>query len=378
MQENFDTLADWTSTGGNPPTEDNVNYKYGTRAINLTQTPSTASKMDKTVSWNLAQVADYMRIHCMDTQGIANTGITLFLSNNAGYTKYFQVNLTVDPNGYWKTIQIPKSAWSASGGMTWSDTIVRIRAQVVASANARAITWDGLHVGYTPLPAICITFDDGLATVFTHAWNVMRNRNMVGTAYITSSNVGTTNYMTYPQIKTLQANGWCIANHSRNHYHWNTLTQGEIETEIQNCIDDLATNGITGDPSRHVAYPFGELDADIRAAMAAKGMLTGRTTISSYDDVLPFIDPYALPCRAINSSTTLSTIKGWIDNAVARKEILMIYTHNIVDSSPGAGDTTLSIFSGMIEYAHQSGMIAATVDELYRLQSEGMWLRRSR
>lgn len=127
----------------------------------------------------------------------------------------------------------------------------------------------------TQIGRLAINFDDGFASVYSVAYPYLAARGIQATVYATKDYIGTANYMTEANLQALDGAGWDIGNHSETHPDFTTLTQAQIETELTNCSDWLDGLGLTR-ASHHVAYPFGNYDADVEAAMLATGMVSGR------------------------------------------------------------------------------------------------------
>ena len=114
-------------------------------------------------------------------------------------------------------------------------------------------------------PGFVLTFDDGFADVYHHAWPLLRERSMPFTVYLATAYMGTTmrwegstakgtagQGMTWEQLAELVDSGLCtIGNHTHNHVRPQELTVGELDE----CTATVESRlGIT---PRHFTYPWG-------------------------------------------------------------------------------------------------------------------------
>ncbi len=148
-------------------------------------------------------------------------------------------------------------------------------------------------------PCFVLTFDDGFADLYEHAWPLLRRLGLPFTVYLASAYVdqpmrwegttakGTTGRgLTWAQLGELVASGLCtVGNHTHHHVRPSALTTAELDS----CSDAIAA-GLGVRPA-HFAFPWGvavpELAGEIRARFrsAATGEL-GRN--------LPGGDPWTL------------------------------------------------------------------------------------
>lgn len=137
-----------------------------------------------------------------------------------------------------------------------------------------------------PTPSVVLTFDDGFASVYEHAWPVLRDRQFPFTVYVTSGCVdgsmrweGSTATapgpaLSWAQLGELAASGLCtLGNHTRTHPRPEALTVEEIDA----CSEELDRR--VGVRPRHFAYTWGipvpSVEPDLRARFrsAATGTL---------------------------------------------------------------------------------------------------------
>lgn len=234
--------------------------------------------------------------------------------------------------------------------------------------------------GIYPMPAphtpaaILFTFDDGRASVYTAAYPVLAAAGLAATAYIIRSRVGTAGYMTEEQILELDAAGWDIANHTVSHNTLKGASEAAQEAEMSGCADYLDGLGLTR-ASHHVAYPYGESDANTLTALAATGMLTGRKFASgspSYVPVASTYDAFAGFNLGTDANGTLAKAEQWLQPTTAGK--IAVFVGHYVDDSGGPYAWTPNDLASLAAYAKTCGAPIVTISQLYDyIQAGYVW-----
>jgi peptidoglycan/xylan/chitin deacetylase (PgdA/CDA1 family) len=175
---------------------------------------------------------------------------------------------------------------------------------------------------------VSFTFDDGYKTNLTKAAPALAAYGYTGTAYVTSSFVGKTGYMTWANVQNLQNQfGWEIGGHSVSHPLSTTLTADQLRSEIVTNKQDLVSRGLN---ARSFATPFGDYNNNVLAEIAR-----------SYESHRPFHDrafnnypysDYRIQVQQVQVGVGMSTIKGYVDDAVASGRWLVLVFHNVKDT----------------------------------------------
>ncbi len=150
------------------------------------------------------------------------------------------------------------------------------------NAGYSSITFDQLAAHITadaPLPPkpVVISFDDDWENQYTYAFPLLKKYGFTATFYIWVAVVGMKHHMTWEEIKTLADAGMQIGCHTIHHPY---LTRIEDETTLRREIHG-AKNLIEariGVPVTTLAYPFGQYDERVVAAVKEAGFTTARTT----------------------------------------------------------------------------------------------------
>lgn len=374
LLEDFET--GWSAISGATIADDTTHVKTGTKSLQITQTDvGVYAIADKTVNFN-ASSYDAFRIvlFCDDAPPSVNFGsLTVILSTNAGYTKYFQAAASTFIQRKWTMVEIPKTAFSNNGSAVWTDPIVRIRLRLASqSGKLSVVSLDSLTGGPRhDRPSIMFNFDDGWASVYTVAYPYMKARNMVGTCYITTGQIGAAGYMTAAQLLEMYNSGWAIANHSIDSTSLTTLNQADQQTKLSGAKAALDALGMTK-YSDMVAYPNTLYDDNTMAAMAALGYKTGRGGDNNYPDLLDPANNYVLGAYQIANTTTQANVKTKIDNTVTAKASQSLLFHKLVASPASSIEWAISDFQAVVDYVLALGVQTLNIGEFYNLQSSGI------
>jgi peptidoglycan/xylan/chitin deacetylase (PgdA/CDA1 family) len=135
-------------------------------------------------------------------------------------------------------------------------------------------------------PTVVLTFDDGFADVYQHAWPLLAEHGLPFTVYVTSGYVGrelvwegTTARvprgpaMTWDQLGEMHASGLCTIG---NHTHLHPVPDDLDTDELDGCDAELARHlGVTPE---HFAYPWGVVVPALEAELGRRyrSAVTGR------------------------------------------------------------------------------------------------------
>jgi len=161
------------------------------------------------------------------------------------------------------------------------------------------------HIAHgTPLPerSVHVTFDDGFVGVLEHAWPVMQELSIPATLFAVSACIGKTNawmhqrgfparaLLSKEQVRLLADQGMDIGSHTRNHVHLPDIPVQRASEEIlvsKGELEDLLGREVT-----HFAYPYGQVNAEVRNLVAKAGYHGACSTRSGFNR--PGGDPYLI------------------------------------------------------------------------------------
>jgi peptidoglycan/xylan/chitin deacetylase (PgdA/CDA1 family) len=142
----------------------------------------------------------------------------------------------------------------------------------LASGRVRVVDLDALSAGADGAGgAVAVTFDDGFANS-RPAIERLLDHGLPVTIFVASRHVGRTNawggadqpgiptspLLTWAELEGLMKRGARVEAHSRTHPRLTRITATELDDELGGCQEDLRAK--LGVSSRHLAYPYGDLD----------------------------------------------------------------------------------------------------------------------
>jgi peptidoglycan/xylan/chitin deacetylase (PgdA/CDA1 family) len=187
---------------------------------------------------------------------------------------------------------------------------------------------DALHLrtSLPPKPVI-LTFDDGYADFFTNAFPLLRRYGDKATIYVISRKVGTSGYLSWPELRILAASPFItIAAHTRTHPELPALSVKQSWAELAGSKTDLETR--LGISVHHLAYPSGHYTATTLAQAAQIGFVTAVTTEPGMEERLDRL--LTLPRVRVNGGAPLADLIAGLEGRrgqTARLPVLHAVVH---------------------------------------------------
>jgi peptidoglycan/xylan/chitin deacetylase (PgdA/CDA1 family) len=171
-----------------------------------------------------------------------------------------------DPRSRWLTVPTEKFARQV-------ERLARQGFTGIGAAHWLAFCKEG-----KPLPRkpVLFTFDDGYSEVAEHAFPILARHNFTAITFVVTGQLGGTNawdetnnfpirqLMTGEQIRHWAGRGFEFGGHSRRHVDLTKLGPDALADEVGGCARDLAE--LIGAPPLSFAYPFGAVNAAVKAA----------------------------------------------------------------------------------------------------------------
>lgn len=176
--------------------------------------------------------------------------------------------------------------------MSVTPQLFRRQLDWLAARGYRALTISdvaaALPDGRFPDRSVAITFDDAYENVFRAGVPLLRERGFRATVFVPSAMVGKDNGWSGPRVPRMPIATWrdieaagCdgtleIGAHSRTHPRLGRLSPEALRQEVEGSRDEIAAR--LGKPIRSFAYPYGNTNAAVVAAVAAAGFTAACTT----------------------------------------------------------------------------------------------------
>lgn len=129
----------------------------------------------------------------------------------------------------------------------------------------------------TPLPQkpIILSFDDGWSSQFTYAFPILEKYQYPATFFVFTNGIGSRGFLTWDNLRALEAGGMTIGDHTRSHpYLANITSTSTLRDEIEGSRQLLERK--LGVPINEFAYPFGQYNATIVSLVEKAGYKSAR------------------------------------------------------------------------------------------------------
>lgn len=278
----------------------------------------------------------------------------VLLISSAPFSKYFAMPVrryTRQHDGQtWNFISFHRDVMTNTGGESWTNTMTRVRLQVLMPAGKVGDVYidSGLY-GFYDRPKVVFIFDAGYASAKSEGYDYMAPRGLRGAVAVNSSLVGGLGRLTVADNHTLYNAGWDLLSHAAVHADQTTLTQAERVQDIRTNQTYLVANGWKRGASQYV-YPAGSYNAAVIADLRAAGYDSGwsvNANIQSASNFFP--ERMGLGRYATGVTSSLSTLKGYVNLAISMGGTICFYTNDILVGATGS-HTERSTFRGLIDY----------------------------
>ncbi|WP_417450365.1 polysaccharide deacetylase family protein [Kordiimonas sp.] len=149
-----------------------------------------------------------------------------------------------------------------------------------------------------PERTVAITVDDAYKSVATEAWPRLQAAGVPMTLFVATDAVdnATSNYMSWDDVRRLQSEGAEIAHHTHTHLHM-------VDAGIDAAMADVRTASARfeaelGSVPKLFAYPYGEYDQALRAAIESEGFEAAFAQVSGPAAI--WSDAFTLPRFPVN------------------------------------------------------------------------------
>lgn len=208
-------------------------------------------------------------------------------------------------------------------------------------------------------------FDDGLENQYNNALPILSKYDFPAVEYVFTDPIeyNWDGYMNWSQIEELQnTHKWEIGGHTKTHPNLTRLSDSQIIAELSESKTILESHGLE---IESFASPFGIYDNRVLGHIARFYQSHGSAWSSDFNS-FPSND-YEILVQEINRSTSVATVKAWIDEAVASEKWLVLLLHGVVESNPGQYDYLKNDFETIVDYVNTKDVPVVTVSQALNL-----------
>ncbi len=206
--------------------------------------------------------------------------------------------------------------------------------------------------------AVTLSFDDGWRCVYENALPILEEAGVKSTHYVISGYLDDEQfprYMNGADIRNLASRGHEIGCHSASHQHLTTETPSILREEI--VLSRRYLENLVG-PVETFAYPYGEYDDRVLAAVKLTGFIGARTIQAGFNTQA--VDPFLLKCQGVNLHTTMHEIAKLVDSA-RRQNAWLILTIHQVDHEGRPWSSTPETVRAIARHLVRTGVTTITV-----------------
>jgi peptidoglycan/xylan/chitin deacetylase (PgdA/CDA1 family) len=220
-------------------------------------------------------------------------------------------------------------------------------------------------------PRIILTFDDGYDSVYEKAYPIMSANGQKGVAFVCNGWNDNPTYMTLAKQQALYNAGWDISNHTYEHNNLSTDNETDMQTHINQCTNYLKQYFPRS--WKFIAYPWGLYNQNVIAYCNSQGFIFGRTIlVDTYENQLNLATDnlMELKLQICRDTTTIEEMKGYVDDVIALKGLVILIFHTIVDADADNGNKVLTAtfqeLSNYIKTKTDAGLLkCVTMSEYY-------------
>ncbi|MFH0852737.1 MAG: polysaccharide deacetylase family protein [bacterium] len=228
-----------------------------------------------------------------------------------------------------------------------------------------ALLTAGMANASQPEAMITFTFDDGARPIYDNALPILAERGMRAVFFGETGplNAGESWVITWDEVRKLQnVYGWEIGSHSITHPYLTQVTDEQLTQELQGSKADFAAQGIN---VRGFATPYGDWDTRVMSAIT-KYYEWNRDAWGGANS-WPY-DVYHITVREPTNTTPAEEVRGWIDEAIANQQWLVLLLHGVVIGTPQPYQYGVNDFKKSVDYVAASGIKVVTISEALGLE----------
>lgn len=229
-----------------------------------------------------------------------------------------------------------------------------------------ALSWHSKAVEPVPNKVIVLTFDDSVASHATFVGPLLKKHGFGATFFITEGFeflVDKTHYMTWEQIKALDADGFEIGNHTRKHAGVAKQKPEQLAADVEYIEQKCAEHGIAKPVS--FCYPGYQTSEPAVSLLRARGYLFARAGgaqafAPAKDD--PLLIPQAFDGKP---ESTLEQFKAAVAQAKDGKIAVMTF-HGVPDIKHPWVNTDPAKFESYLQHLKDEGCTVIAMRDLAR------------
>lgn len=223
------------------------------------------------------------------------------------------------------------------GQFTVPEDVVSVGVYHSISSKGFLITDDYNLDEYAPLPLhrplVSLSFDDGLAPVYSNALPLLQKFHFLSTQFLPTGFIDQKGRFTRSMVQDFSRYGHEVASHSVTHPFLTNFTKDQLDQEFMQSQQQIFS--ITGIRPTSLATPYGSYNPTVikEASNYFQFVRNVNVGFNSRDNA----DSFDIKVQNITASTTINDIKTWVSAAKRDRIWLVLVYHNVSDDVTNAG-----------------------------------------
>jgi len=142
--------------------------------------------------------------------------------------------------------------------------------------------------------------------------------------------------------------GWDFQCHTNTHANLKGSSEATIRAELEAVNAAFIAHGYP--VPQHTAYPYGNYDPTVEA-IVSQYRKTGRT-VSGNMETYPVSNWYELKAAPLKRNTRWPKLQAIVDQCIATKSLLHIFTHDVADK-PSTWGAKTAVLMQLLDYLQQ-------------------------
>lgn len=152
----------------------------------------------------------------------------------------------------------------------------------LAAAGFESVSLDALVRPPAAARPVVITFDDGYAGNFRHAFPILQRHGYTATFFVVTNKIGLPHMLAWDELREMAGHGMSIESHTANHRLLSRLDEAALREELAGSKQAIEQH--LGRPVRYVSLPSGDSNPAYPALAQACGYLGGCGSRPGWND----------------------------------------------------------------------------------------------
>jgi hypothetical protein len=269
---------------------------------------------------------------------------TLYLSVESGYSNFYQKSLATPIRAGWHHYSVLASEFTVGAGSPTLETVKYGKVRWGCSS-ATSVIIDRLVFGASGVPLCTMFWDDGIDTAYDYVLPLLNKYKLVGNFSIIKSLVGTANYLSERQVKSLAEAGHRLVTHG----HTNLSTLSTIEdayADIDSNRAYLDALGVNVDSDVYVwpngIYMYSAGNTGLMDYLAANNYVGAYAAGGVHNTNELVYDKWLTSRQNNDVSVATATILSRIEDNAAAGRSSALMGHDVVVSGATGSQTNLA------------------------------------